>query len=147
MEAGGTVWNLCYQLFSSKYISRDINICSVKNSETPLNDTNEISDNEDNFDKELPTQQNDIEMRTLVSILVIILQKIKMSWMKTYKRKMIKLIMNSLYDFVVTWWMMIAMLVLELIYWISLTLGQWQYTFTITENALESLIKLFSNHF
>ena len=103
MEAGGTMWNLCYQLFSSKYISRDINICSVKNSETPLNDTNEISDNEDNFDKELPTQQNDIEMRTLVSILVIILQKIKMSWMKTYKRKMIKLIMNSLYDFVVTW--------------------------------------------
>ena len=141
------MWNLCYQLFSSKYISRDINICSVKNSETPLNDNNEMSDNEDNFDKELPTQQNDIEMRTLVSILVIILQKIKMSWMKTYKRKMIKLIMNSLYDFVVTWWMMIAMLVLELIYWISLTLGQWQYTFTITENALESLIKLFSNHF
>ena len=75
MEAGGTMRNLCYQLFSSKYISRDINICSVKNSETPLNDTNEISDNEDNFDKELPTQQNDIEMRTLVSILVIILQK------------------------------------------------------------------------
>ena len=147
MEAGGTMWNLCYQLFSSKYISRDINICSVKNSETPLNDNNEMSDNEDNFDKELPTQQNDIEMRTLVSILVIILQKINMSWMKTYKRKMIKLIMNSLYDFVVTWWMMIAMLVLELIYWISLTLGQWQYTFTITENALESLIKLFSNHF
>ena len=141
------MWNLCYQLFSSKYISRDINIHSVKNSETPLNDNNEMSDNEDNFDKELPTQQNDIEMRTLVSILVIILQKIKMSWMKTYKRKMIKLIMNSLYDFVVTWWMMIAMLVLELIYWISLTLGQWQYTFTITENALESLIKLFSNHF
>ena len=56
MEAGGTMWNLCYQLFLSKYISRDINICSVKNSETPLNNTNEISDNEDNFDKELPTQ-------------------------------------------------------------------------------------------
>ena len=61
MEAGRRMCHLCYQLFSSKYISCHINICSVKNSETPLNNTNEISDNEDNFDMELPTQQNDID--------------------------------------------------------------------------------------
>ena len=33
------------------------------------------------------------------------------------------------------------------VYWISLTLAQWQYTFNITDNALESLIKLFPTIF
>ena len=61
MEAGRRMCHFCYQLFSSKYISRHINICSAKNLETPFNNTNEISNNEDNFDLELQTQQNNID--------------------------------------------------------------------------------------
>ena len=44
-----------------KVYSRHINICSVKNLETPFNNTNEISDNEDSFDIELPTQLNNVD--------------------------------------------------------------------------------------
>ena len=55
METGQRICYLCYQLFSSKYISRHTNIFPVKNSETSLNVTNERSNNEDNFDIELQT--------------------------------------------------------------------------------------------
>ena len=48
-----------YELLSSKYISSHINIASVWNSKNPFNNANEISDDKDDFDIELPTQQND----------------------------------------------------------------------------------------
>ena len=114
--------------------------------ETPFTNTNEISDNEDNFDIELSTQQNDIDNENRVNAVnnfAINQDEFNRNVQakdEQIDNKLFILLYCDLmsddcnsgarsYDDVI-------------VLWICLTLAQRQYTFNITDNSLESLIKL-----
>ena len=121
-----------------KVYSRHINICSVKNLETPFNNTNEISDNEDSFDIELPTQLNNVDNKNFSVNTGNNFSKNR-DELNGNRQEEDKQIDNELFILLCSDLMSDDCYVGArtdenlFAYWICLSLSQWQYTFNITD--------------
>ena len=109
-----------------------------KNLETPFNNTNEISDNEDTFDIELPTQLNDVDNQNFSVNTGNNFSK-NQDELKENRQEEDKQIDNERFILLCSDLMSDDCYVGArtdenvFAYWICLTLSQWQYTFSITD--------------
>ena len=109
-----------------------------KNLETPFNNTNEISDNEDTFDIELPTQLNDVDNQNFSVNTGNNFSK-NQDELKENRQEENKQIDNERFILLCSDLMSDDCYVGArtdenvFAYWICLTLSQWQYTFNITD--------------